>query len=96
MTEPEVWSAAPPEPARTGTRGRYDWDAIVKKIKRRPGQWYLVDKAGSRGLKTAIDNRKMSALKDPKWDFRSRTTEYDAGTNTCKVWIQANKREVGT
>lgn len=96
MTDAEVWSATPPEPAKTGTRGKYDWESIVRKLKRRPGQWLLVDEAGSRGLKTAIDNRKMSALKDPAWKFRARTTDYNAETNTCKVWIQATREKAGT
>lgn len=89
MTEPQFVDAVPPA-LPSGTRGRYDWDAIVTAIKDRPGEWLLIDSDGNRSLATAIRNRKMRALKDPGWEFTPQVRKND-GAQTWSIYISAER-----
>lgn len=86
----QTWVAQPPQPRASGTPGKYDWDEIVKAIKDRPGEWLLIEKAGNRGLATAIRNRKMRALKDPAWEFRAQVRKNE-GAQTWAIYISAER-----
>lgn len=90
----EVWStdAPPVQWAATG-RGKYDWPAIVKELKTRPGEWMLVDPKARLGIQSAIKRQKMSALRDPRWDFEVTTRNNDREAGTCEIWMSATERE---
>lgn len=86
----------PPPPGRTGTRGRYDWDEIVKELKAASPQWLLIDDTATRGLATAIRRKSMAALKDPDWVFDVTTRNNNKEAQTAEVWmcaVPADQRE---
>jgi hypothetical protein len=86
-----TWQSTPPAPARSGRRGKYDWERITRDLKDRPGEWLLIDEEASRSLATAIRNRKMTALQDPDWVFKVRTTNNSIQTGTAQVWMSAER-----
>jgi hypothetical protein len=86
----EVWSKDPPPVLATGGRpGKYDWPAIVEALQAHPGEWLLIDDEAARGLPSAINRRKMTALQDPAWNFKVTTRNNNRETGTAEVWMSA-------
>jgi hypothetical protein len=89
----EVWRKEPPARPR-----RYDWEGITAKLKKKPGQWYLItDEHGgtqsNMSLAGAIKRKKMVALREPGWTFSVRTLHNDLTTRTAEVWMSAERKE---
>ena len=90
---PEVWTKDLPPVERRGHRGKYDWPDIVKRLKRRPGKWTVVDEEAALGITSASRRQKMTALRDPEWTFEYATRDNDTITGKCTLWMRATKRE---
>lgn len=69
---------------------KYDWTAIAKRLKRRPGEWALIYEVDSSGYAVAIRSNKVTALKR-EHGFESRTANNTTGPNrTCSLWLRYN------
>jgi hypothetical protein len=84
----EVWRKEPPARPR-----RYDWEGITAKLKKKPGQWYLIADDANMSLAGAIKRKKMVALREPGWTFSVRTLHNDLSTRTAEVWMSAERKE---
>lgn len=73
--------------------GKYDWPAIVEEMKAHEGEWVLVDPAASRGITSAVRNRRMVALRETGWVFEHSTRDNDVENKTCALWMRATKGE---
>lgn len=87
------WAQAPPPPARPGRAGKYDWDDIVERLQQRPDEWLLVDANAKRGIESAIRRRKMTALQDPGWTYKTSLRNINRDEGTAELWLSAVKRE---
>lgn len=81
------WRPTPPGPLR----GRYDWYAITAELREHPSEWMLVDREAPRSLQAAITRRRMTALRDPEWQYLVKTVNNTE--KTAEVWMSAVRRE---
>jgi len=78
------FSKNPPRPRRTG---EYDWQAIARKLRQRPGEWALIFEGDRMTYVTAF---RLNSLKDlPLDEFEVRTV------NTTKGITKAQAAEQG-
>jgi hypothetical protein len=87
------WQDAPPAPAKPGRKSQYNWPKIVADLKARPGQWMQVDETARRSLATAIRGKKMTALRDPNWEFHVKTVNNNTEAGTAEVWMSAERKQ---
>lgn len=82
----DTWrSDAPPTPRR------FDWKSIRDRLIKRPDEWLLVEKGGSRSIAGAIRTGRIATLRDPDWEFRVRVRQTNG--NNGDIWMSAHKRE---
>lgn len=82
----ETWRADPPP-----TPHRFDWKAIRERLQKRPGEWTLVAKGGSRSIAGAIRAGRIAALRDNDWEYGVRVRQTKG--NNGDIWMSAFKRE---
>lgn len=82
----DTWRADPPS-----TPHRFDWNAIKARLIRRPDEWLLIEKGGSRSIAGAVRTGRIAALRDPAWDFKVRVRETKG--NKGDLWMSATPRE---
>lgn len=68
----------------------FDWNAVAARARRRPGQWYLVFRAGNYGYYSTILQDKISALKRHKgFEVRSANAKNpEGGPRTCDLFVR--------
>jgi hypothetical protein len=81
----DTWrSDAPPTPHR------FDWKAIRERLVKRPDEWMLGEKGGSRSIAGAIRTGRIATLRDPDWEFLVRVRQTKG--NNGDIWMSAHKR----
>lgn len=85
MTETGVGFKSPPE----GRVRKYDWEAIAKRCRRKPGEWYLVFKQDKQTYATTIRNRNLKALR-PEHGFEIRTANNNIKVTprVCDLYVR--------
>lgn len=79
----------PPPPRQS----RYDWAAIARRLRRRPGEWARIYKHDRTSLSVAIRNGAIKALR-PEAGFVMRTEDNTRGkprTNTLWMMYDPSK-----
>lgn len=77
--------AGTPPPGRVQ---RYDWEAIARKLRRKPGEWGLIFKGDLTSLVVAIRHDDIKALRKNK-GFEVRTENNKRGKpRTCDLWMR--------
>jgi hypothetical protein len=72
--------------------GRYDWEAVKKRLRRKPDEWLLVHPQVNRGLVSAINHGKIKTLRDdPKWTYEAITRNTQGPL--ADIHMRAVKRE---
>ena len=82
----ETWRPDPPQSPR-----RFDWNAVKTRLLRRPEEWLLIEKGGSRSIAGAIRTGRITTLKDDEYEFLVRVRETKG--NKGDIWMSAHKRE---
>lgn len=84
-TQSSVKFSEKPPPGRVQ---RYDWEAIAKKLRRKPGEWGLIFKGDLTSLVVAIRHDDIKALRKDK-GFEVMTANNKRGKpRTCDLWLR--------
>lgn len=68
---------------------RYDWEAIAKAARRRPGKWYAVFKQDRTTFNTAIKAGKITALRpDRGFETRTANNKIRVSPRLCDLWVR--------
>jgi hypothetical protein len=86
-TEPSKgvkWDDPPP------TGPRYDWPAISRRLRRRPGEWLLVFEKDKTSITTAIRGGRIRSM-HPSNGIEVRTANNTRDyPRTCSLWLRYN------
>jgi hypothetical protein len=54
--------------------GRYDWESIKRRLRRKPDEWVLAHEQVNRGLVSAVNGGRIATLRDdPRWAYEAIT-----------------------
>ncbi len=87
----ETWRKEPP--GQRPRWGQYDWEAITAKLRKKPGEWMLVDDQARLGLQSAITRKRMVALRSDEWDYLVSTSNTNMTDRTSELWMSAVRKD---
>lgn len=85
----EKWASEEPQP---GYRKR-DWAAITARLRKKPGEWMLVEEQAQASIAGTIRLKKMTALRSDEWEYEVRARNTSPDNRRADIWMSAKRKD---
>lgn len=76
-------------PVPVGRQPRYDWEAIGKRLRRKPGEWGRIFEQDKASIATAIRAGNVAPMRPSKgFEVRTSNNDHSASPRTCSLWLR--------